>query len=81
MVKKVTLYTRNQCPLCVEGRAMLDLVAEDIPLEITEIDIEQDDEAHEKYMIMIPVIVHEDTIIQYGIIDYATLYEALDDSV
>lgn len=60
---------------------MLDLVAEDIPLEITEIDIEQDDEAHEKYMIMIPVIVHEDTIIQYGIIDYATLYEALDDSV
>ncbi|MBM7707216.1 glutaredoxin [Chryseomicrobium aureum] len=81
MVKKITFYTRDQCPLCVEGRAMLDMVAEDLPIRIEEIDIEQDDEAHEKYMIMIPVVEYNGEVIQYGNLDYATLYEALDDSV
>lgn len=81
MVKQVTLYTRASCPLCDEMRLMLELLLEDFPLVIHEVDIESDDAIHEKYMLMIPVVEYKNEIIQYGNADYAGLYEALDDKV
>ncbi len=81
MVKEVQFYTRQGCPLCDEGKRMLELVAEDIPLHIQELNIESDEQIHEKYMLMIPVIEYNGHIIQYGNIDYATLYEALEESL
>lgn len=56
---------------------MLKLVQEDVPFEIEIINIEEDDDIHEKYMLMIPVVEKEGKMIQYGQLDYATLYEAL----
>lgn len=73
----VHFYTRPGCHLCEEARLMLKLVQEDVSFEINEVNIEEDDELHEKYMLMIPVIVYEDEIIQYGQVDYATIMEAL----
>jgi hypothetical protein len=55
---------------------MLELVKEDINLDIEEINIEEDDELHEKYLIRIPVIESGGEIIQEGRIDYPTLLEA-----
>lgn len=81
MVKEVTLYTRRSCPLCDEMRLMLELLKDDFPLAITEVDIETDDTLHEKYMLMIPVVEYNERIIQYGNADYAGLYEALDENV
>jgi len=81
VVKEVQFYTRQGCPLCDEGKRMLELVAEDIPLHIQELNIEDDEQIHEKYMLMIPVIEYKGSIIQYGNIDYATLYEALEESL
>lgn len=81
MVKKITLYTRQSCPLCDEMRLMLELLKEDFPLAIEEIDIESDDDIHEKYMLMIPVVEYKNQIIQYGNADYVGLYEALDEHV
>lgn len=74
---KVNLYTRPGCHLCDDARLMLKLVQEDVSFEMSEVNIEEDDELHEKYMLMIPVVVFEDEIIQYGKVDYATLLEAL----
>lgn len=74
---KVYLYTRPGCHLCDDARLMLKLVQEDVSFEMSEVNIEEDDELHEKYMLMIPVVVFEDEIIQYGQVDYATLLEAL----
>ncbi|KQL33327.1 glutaredoxin family protein [Psychrobacillus sp. FJAT-21963] len=74
---KVYLYTRPGCHLCDEARLMLKLVQEDVSFEMSEVNIEEDDDLHEKYMLMIPVVVFEDEIIQYGKVDYATLLEAL----
>lgn len=74
---KVYLYTRPGCHLCDDARLMLKLVQEDVSFEISEVNIEEDDDLHEKYMLMIPVVVFEDEIIQYGKVDYATLLEAL----
>lgn len=76
-VLDVKFYTRPGCHLCEEARLMLKLVQEDIPFHIHEINIEEDDAIHEKYMLMIPVVELEGSIIQYGRVDYATLLDAL----
>ena len=73
---KVQFYSRSNCPLCEEARLMLELVKEDIYLDIEEINIEEDDELHEKYLLRIPVIESKGQIIQEGRIDYPTLLEA-----
>ena len=73
---KVYLYSRSNCPLCEEARLMLELVKDDINLDIEEINIEEDDELHEKYLLRIPVIESGGEIIQEGRIDYPTLLEA-----
>jgi glutaredoxin len=73
---KVQFYSRSNCPLCEEAKLMLELVKEDISLDIEEINIEEDDELHEKYLLRIPVIMSKGEIIQEGRIDYPTLLEA-----
>ncbi|MFF2755326.1 glutaredoxin family protein [Psychrobacillus sp. NPDC058041] len=73
----VQFYTRPGCHLCEEARLMLKLVQEDIAFEINEVNIEEDEELHEKYMLMIPVVEFEGEIIQYGQVDYATILETL----
>lgn len=73
----VHFYTRPGCHLCEEARLMLKLVQEDVSFDIKEINIEQNDELHEKYMLMIPVVELDGDIIQYGQVDYATILEAL----
>ena len=74
----VDFYTRPGCHLCDDARLMLKLVQEDVSFEINEVNIEEDDELHEKYMLMIPVIALQGKIVQYGQVDYVTLLEALE---
>jgi glutaredoxin len=74
---RVQLFTRPNCSLCEEARLMLQLVSEDVELEIEEINIEDHDFIHEKYMIRIPVVERDEIVIQEGRIDYPTLLEAL----
>lgn len=74
----ITLYTRSNCELCEEAKLMLELVKEDFPLDYQEVDIESDDELHEKYMLMIPVIEKDGEILIYGKIGYVELLEALE---
>lgn len=73
---EVLFYTRPNCSLCEEARLMLQMAAEDVPIEIEEINIEDDDQIHEKYLLRIPVVVSEGKVIQEGRIDYPTLLEA-----
>lgn len=73
----VKYYSRANCELCVEGLRTLKFVQEDVPFNIEIIDIEEDDDSHEKYMLMIPVVEKDGKILQYGQLDYATLAEAL----
>jgi len=73
----VDFYTRPGCHLCEDARLMLRLVQEDLAFEINEVNIETDDELHQKYMLMIPVIEFQGKIVQYGQVDYVTILEAL----
>jgi glutaredoxin len=53
---KVTLYTRQECHLCDEARAVLERVRADFPFELVERDIERDDVLHRRYLERIPVV-------------------------
>ncbi|MBD8033845.1 MULTISPECIES: glutaredoxin family protein [Solibacillus] len=75
----IKFYSKPDCELCVEGLHTLKIVQEDIDFTIEHYNIEKDDEVHEKYMLMIPVVERDGKVIQYGQLDYATLYEALGD--
>lgn len=74
---EVKFYSKPDCPLCTEGLHILKIVQEDVPFSINIVNIEEDDEAHERYMLMIPVVEFNESIIQYGRLDYVTLLEAL----
>lgn len=52
----INFYTKKNCPLCEEARAVLDELNQDIPLEIKEIDIYSDDLLLKKYQLEIPVV-------------------------
>lgn len=73
----VKLYVGNDCPLCEEALLNLKLAAEDLPLDIEVVDIKRDDELHEKYMLMIPVLEKDGDILLYGKIGYGDVMEAL----
>ena len=74
---EVKFYSKPNCELCTEGLTLLNIVLEDVPFSLNMINIEEDDEAHERYMLMIPVVEVNGEIIQYGRLDYVTLLEAL----
>lgn len=73
----IKYYSRPNCSLCTEGLVTLKLVQEEIPFNIEMVNIEEDDVLHEKYMLMIPVVEVSDEIVQYGALDYVTLFEGL----
>ncbi len=56
---------------------LLNLLKDDVDFEIEVVNIEENEEIHEKYMLMIPVVEKDGEIIQYGNLDYVTLLEAL----
>ena len=71
----VTFYTKHGCPLCDEAELMMKLAQEDFPLTWTEVDIQTNDEIHEKYMLMIPVIEKNGEVVLFGNIGYVDIVE------
>ena len=69
----VMLYTKPDCHLCDEAKAMMKLAQEDCPLTWDEVNIEMDDASHEKYMLMIPVIEKDGAVLLYGSIGYVDI--------
>ena len=56
MIARVVLYGRPECHLCDQARAILEKVAQDVPFELEERDIEADDELLRRYLERIPVV-------------------------
>ena len=54
--RPVTLYTRSDCPLCDEARALLEALAEDLGFAIEAVDIDDDPELRGRYNYAVPVI-------------------------
>ena len=71
----ITFYTKPGCALCDEAELMMKLAQEDYPLTWTEIDIQTDDDIHEKYMLMVPVIEKDGEVMIFGNIGYVDIVE------
>lgn len=69
----LTFYRQDGCALCDEAEMMMKLVQEDYPLTWTSVDIRQDDEIHEKYMVMVPVLEKDGDVLLFGNIGYIDL--------
>lgn len=52
----VTLYSKSDCHLCVEARAVLLRVRADLDFELSELDITTDETLHRAYFERIPVV-------------------------
>lgn len=79
-MKEVYFYTRPQCSLCEEAKLVLELVQEEMPFLIHEVNIDENDELTEKYGLMIPVIELDGEIVQFGCVDYPTVKLKLDEA-
>lgn len=77
----ITFYGRSNCRLCEEGMNMMQLVQQDVHFEYQTVDIEQDEDLHERFMMMIPVLEKDGQIVQYGVLDYETIYEIVQPTV
>lgn len=75
MKKKIVhYYTKANCPLCEEGLALLEDLANDFYLEIKLVDIYQNDDLLEKYQLMIPVVECGGEIVDCGQISWLKLH-------
>lgn len=77
MLDVIRFYSRKNCTLCEEGLETVRIVQEDVPFQLEVVDIESDEQLHERFMLMIPVVEMNGEIVQYGQIDYPTLVNAL----
>ncbi|MBI2866833.1 MAG: glutaredoxin family protein [Chloroflexi bacterium] len=56
---KAVFYSRKDCYLCDQARAVVGRLRGELGLEVEEVDINQDESAHLKYWAVIPVLALE----------------------
>jgi glutaredoxin len=75
----VSVYTRPGCHLCEETIAEIaDLREEGLRFELREIDIEDDDELHARYLELIPVVKIDGETVSELVLDRDALRARLD---
>lgn len=76
-MKKVVFYSKENCPLCDKGLAIIHELQEEFNFEYEVVDIYQDDELLEKFQIMIPVVEIEEEVVSYGNLDENSIRKRL----
>lgn len=56
MTVAVTLYTRADCCLCADMKALLDEVAGDVPFRLSEVDVDSDPDLQARFGDSVPVL-------------------------
>ena len=56
MTVAVTLYTRADCCLCADMKALLDEVADDVPFRLSEMDVDSDPDLQARFGDSVPVL-------------------------
>ena len=78
-MKVVTLYARPDCHLCDEARAAIAALQGELPpFELREVNIDEDDELHARYLERIPVVEVDGGVVSELILDRARLLARLD---
>lgn len=60
MTAKLTLYSRKDCCLCDEMKAVIQQVSETIPIELAEVDVDSSPELKKKFGDEVPVLFIDD---------------------
>ena len=79
----LTYYTRDNCQLCNEGKLQIRLALSELRdnvVKLTEVNIDNDDQLQEEYMVRIPVLSDGGNVIQEGILDFVTIYDYVKDN-
>lgn len=74
----VTLYTKDNCPLCDDAEEELWALRNKWNLQIEKINIYEDDVLLELYQLRIPVVKVNEEVIAEGIVDEHHLDEAFE---
>ncbi len=56
MTRQIRLYTRRDCCLCEEMKGVVRDVAEEVPLEVEEVDVDSEPDLREKFGAEVPVL-------------------------
>ena len=56
MTRQIRLYTRRDCCLCEEMKGVVRDVAEEVPLEVEEVDVDCEPDLREKFGGEVPVL-------------------------
>lgn len=56
MTRQIRLYTRRDCCLCEEMKGVVHDVAEEVPLEMEEVDVDSEPDLREKFGGEVPVL-------------------------
>ena len=56
MTRQIRLYTRRDCCLCEEMKGVVRDVAEEVPLEVEEVDVDNEPDLREKFGGEVPVL-------------------------
>lgn len=73
----VYFYTRPDCHLCEGAKVIMQMVKDEIDITLYERNIDECDKWTEQYGLMIPVVECDGEMIQYGRIDYFTIFTKL----
>ncbi|MFD2922636.1 glutaredoxin family protein [Halobacillus naozhouensis] len=76
-MNKITLYGKSNCKLCDEVKDLVVVLAMDYQIEMTEVNIEDDEELLHSYFLEIPVLFVNEERMDYREIDVFSLRERL----
>lgn len=73
----IQFYIGSNCSLCEDAKLQLSFFKEEHDeICIDTINIEEDDNLMEKYMMRVPVVMYKGVVLQEGNIDFVTLSES-----
>nr|WP_088104665.1 glutaredoxin family protein [Halalkalibacter urbisdiaboli] len=77
----MTIYSKENCPLCDKGVRIVEELKKDFLFEYDVIDIYKDDDLLEKYQVMIPVVVIGDVEIDFGQLSKEKIRKGLQEAI
>lgn len=70
---ELLIYGKENCSLCEQAKVTLELLQQGYSFTWKEVNIYEDEKLLEEYHLKIPVIAHQDTLIDAGIVDMSTV--------
>jgi len=77
LTRRIILYSKDPCGLCVEAKALLDALATEFDVQIEEVDITTDEALHQRFRLLIPVASIENGPLLYWPFDMEALLDGL----